>query len=68
MLIKSQTTTLLQIYSELSLYFQVIFKSMRVADNTFYNDFECEWVNETLVSKLISVKFGLFEDFDTIFS
>ena len=35
MLIRSQTKTLLQIYCELSLYSQVIFKSMRVADDTF---------------------------------
>ena len=35
MLIGSQTTTLLQIFCEPSLYSQVIFKSMRVADDTF---------------------------------
>ena len=35
MLIRSQTTTLLQIFYELSLYSQVIFKSMKVADDTF---------------------------------
>ena len=34
MLIRSQTTTLLQIFYELLLYSQVIFKSMRVADDT----------------------------------
>ena len=33
--IRSQTTTPLQIFCELSLYSQVIFKSMRVADDTF---------------------------------
>ena len=35
MLIRSQTKTLLQIFCELSLYSQVIIKSMRVADDTF---------------------------------
>ena len=35
MLTRGQTTTLLQIFCELSLYSQVIFKSMKVADDTF---------------------------------
>ena len=35
MLIRSETTTLLQIFCEFSLYSQVVFKSMRVADNSF---------------------------------
>ena len=35
MLFISQTTTSLQIFCELSLYSQVIFKSIRVADDTF---------------------------------
>ena len=35
MLIRSQTTTFLQIFCELSLYSKVIIKSMRVADDTF---------------------------------
>ena len=34
MLIRSQITTLLQIFCELSLYSQVIFKSMKAADDT----------------------------------
>ena len=34
-LIRSQTTILVQIFCELSLYSQVIFKSMIVADDTF---------------------------------
>ena len=33
-LIRSQTTTLLQIFGELVLHFQVIFKSMNIADAT----------------------------------
>ena len=45
MLIRIQGTTLLQIFCELLLYSQVIFKSMRVADNTFKRNSECEWVN-----------------------
>ena len=36
MLIKSQTTTLLQIFSELPLYSQVILKSMRVGDYIYF--------------------------------
>ena len=35
MLIRSQATTLLQIFCELLLYSQVIFKIMRVADDAF---------------------------------
>ena len=35
MLIRSQKTTLLQIFCELSLYSQVMLKSIRVADDTF---------------------------------
>ena len=34
MLLKSQTTTLIQIVCEILLYSQVIIKSMRAADNT----------------------------------
>ena len=44
MLNRSQTTTLLQNFCELSLPAQVIFESMRVADNTFKVNSECEWV------------------------
>ena len=44
MAIRSQTTTTLQIFCELLLYSQVIFKSMRVADDTFKSNSECEWV------------------------
>ena len=46
MLIRSQTTTLLQFFCELFLYSQVIFKSMKVADDTSKMDSECEWVKE----------------------
>ena len=45
MLIKSQATTLLQIFCELSFYTQVISKGMRLADDTFQSTSECEWVN-----------------------
>ena len=34
-LIRSQTTTLLQIFCEVVLYSKVIFKSMQVADDNF---------------------------------
>ena len=44
MLIRSQTTTLLLIFCELLLYSQVIFKSMKVADDTSKSNSECEWV------------------------
>ena len=45
MLTRSQTATLLQIFCKISLYSQVIFKSMKVADGTFLRNSECEWVN-----------------------
>ena len=45
MLMRCHTTTLLQIFCEVSLYSQVIFKSMRVADETFSRNCECQWVN-----------------------
>ena len=38
-------TTDLQIFCELLLYSQVIFKSMKVADDTSKSNSECEWVN-----------------------
>ena len=44
MLIRSQTKTLIQIFCELLLYSQVIFESMKVADDTFWRNSECQWV------------------------
>ena len=44
MLIRSLATTLLQIFCELLLYSQVIFNIMRVADDAFLWNSECEWV------------------------
>ena len=44
MLIRCHTTTLLQIFSEFKLYTHFIFESMRVADDTFQRNSECEWV------------------------
>ena len=41
MLITSQTTTLLQMFCELTLYSQVIFKSLRVADDTLKRNSDC---------------------------
>ena len=46
MFFRIQPTTLVQIFCELSLYSKVIFKSMRVADDTFWRESECEWVKE----------------------
>ena len=44
MFIRILLTTLLQIFCENLLYFQVIFKSMKIADDTFLGNSECEWV------------------------
>ena len=44
---RSQITTLLQIFCELLLYSQVIFKSMKEADDTSKSNSECEWVKDT---------------------
>ena len=44
MFIRILPTTLLQIFCENLLYFQVIFRSMKIADNTFVRNPECEWV------------------------
>ena len=45
MLIRRQTTNLLQIFCEILLYFQVLFKSMKAADDISRGTRECEWVN-----------------------
>ena len=58
MLIRSQGTTLLQIFCDLLLYSQVIFKGMRVADDTLERNSKCEWVN--------SFSCGVFERSSTI--
>ena len=44
MFIRSHTTTLLQLFCELSLCSQVIFKSKKVADVKFWWSSKCEWV------------------------
>ena len=44
MFIRILPTTLLQIFCENLLYIQVIFKSLRIADDTFLGNSECEWV------------------------
>ena len=46
MFIRILPTTLLQIFCENLLYFQVIFKSVKIADDTFLGNSECEWVNK----------------------
>ena len=43
-LIRIQTTNLLQIFCEISLHSQVIFKSMKVADDISRGTLEYEWV------------------------
>ena len=45
MFIRILPTTLLQVFCENLLYFQVIFRSMKIADDTFLGNSECEWVN-----------------------
>ena len=47
MLIRRQTTNLHQIFCEISFRSQVIFKSMKVADNISRGTLECEWVKQT---------------------
>ena len=48
MFIRILPTTLLQIFCVNLLYFQVILKSMKIADDTFLGNSECEWVkNQT---------------------
>ena len=44
MFIRILPTTVLQIFCESLLYFQVIFKSVKIADDTFPGNSECEWV------------------------
>ena len=44
MFIRILPTTLLQIFCENLLYFQVILKSMKIADDTFLGNSKCEWV------------------------
>ena len=44
MLIRSHKTTRLQIFCKHSLNSQVIFKSIKVADDILYRNSECEWV------------------------
>ena len=46
MLIRSQTTILLQIFCEPLVYYRVIIKSMQVADDTFLWKSEYEWVKD----------------------
>ena len=46
MFIRILPTTLLQIFCNNLLYFQVIFKSMKIADDTFLGNSECEWVKQ----------------------
>ena len=55
MFIRILPTTLLQIFCENLFYFQVIFKSMKIADDTFLGNSECEWVNVPPVEVVVRV-------------
>ena len=44
MLIESHTSSLVQIFCSILLYSLVISKNMKVADDTFKSNSECEWV------------------------
>ena len=61
MFIRILPTTLLQIFCEILLYYQVIFKSMKIADDIFLGNSECEWVNMvqemTIINSLFSHPF-----------
>ena len=59
MLIRSHTTTLPQIFGELLLHSQVIFKNMRVPDDTFWWNWKCEWVKCThsLIKGMVFAKY-----------
>ena len=59
MLIRRQTTNLLQIFCEIWLHSQVIFKSMKVADDILRGTLECEWVNSLSHSVLCMVIAGI---------
>ena len=63
MLIRSQTTTLLQISCELLLCSQVIFKSMKVADVRFWWSSKCEWVKKVFGyhPKIITIENSLYK-------
>ena len=45
MLIKSHMSSLVQIFCSILLNSVVISKNMKVADDTFKRNSECEWVN-----------------------
>ena len=63
MFIRILTTTLLQIFCENLLYFQVIFKSVKIADNIYLGNSECEWVNPLMVTEPKSVLIFLMISF-----
>ena len=67
MLTRSFITTLLQTFFELLLYSQVIFESMKVADNIFERNSEYEWVKQSLTPD-IQLFFPVYMNrlFDTI--
>ena len=56
MLIRILPTTPLQIFCENLLYFQVIIKTMKIADDTFLGNSECEWVNIQILIIYLHIK------------
>ena len=67
MLIRSQTTTLLQIFYEILLCSQVIFKSMKVADDTFQRNSECQYVKKYLTKLLFPMHSSASLNYNHIF-
>ena len=57
-LIRRQTPTFLQIFCEPQLHFQIIFKSMRVSDDTQWHNFGCELVNSFISGEYFRRTFG----------
>ena len=45
MLIRCQTTNLIEILYEILRFSQIILKSISLGDDTFYGNFDYEWVN-----------------------
>ena len=64
MLIRRQTTNLFQIFCEISLHSQVIFISMKVADDISRGTLECEWVKIDLlfIKKIMFYNLSSFLD------
>ena len=66
MLIRRQTTNLLQTFCEISFHSQVIFKSMKVADNISRGTLEREWVNVFTCLPFMHVERPMIDDSTTM--